>query len=304
MAESTVLVQGLIKQYGNVTVLDGISFEVKKGEVFGLLGPNGAGKTTTLECLEGIRQPEGGLLRVDGCNPQSDIKKLRQILGVQLQSSSLPEVIHPGEAMALICAWHGLSPRYDLLSRFGIDPQSKKQYREMSTGQKRRLHLALALASNPSVVILDEPTAGLDVQGRAQLHEAIWELKASGVTIILATHDMAEAESLCDRIAIIIRGRIAVTGTPAQITSAGNAETRITLRTKRNTLLPGQDIGSALFLKQVDDYGIWLCRDTATAVMDLLQEVQQFGDKVEDLRVERPSLEERFLEVIHGGDKQ
>lgn len=304
MAESVVSVQGLIKRYGNVTVLDGISFDVKKGEVFGLLGPNGAGKTTTLECLEGIRQWEGGTLTVDGCNPQSERWKLDKILGVQLQSSSLPEGIYPRESMDLICAWHSQSPRYDLLSRFGIDPESRKQYREMSTGQKRRLHLALALASDPTVVILDEPTAGLDVQGRAHLHEAIRELKATGVTILLATHDMAEAESLCDRIAIIIRGRIAVTGTPAQITSAGNAETRIILRTKRNCLLPGRDIGSARFLNQTEDYGIWLCHDTAPAVMDLLQEVQRIGDSVEDLRVERPSLEERFLELIEGGRQQ
>lgn len=301
MAEIVVSVDGLIKRYGNVTVLDRISFQVEKGEVFGLLGPNGAGKTTTLECLEGLRKPDGGNLWVDGCNPQSDTGLLREKIGVQLQSSSLPEGIRPGEAMALICAWHGRSPRYDLLQRFGIDPKSKKQYREMSTGQKRRLHLALALASDPTVVVLDEPTAGLDVQGRAQLHEAVRELKASGVTILLATHDMAEAESLCDRIAIIIRGRIAVIGTPAQITSAGNAETRITLRTKRNVLLPGRDIGSAHFLQQREDYGIWLCHDTATAVMELLQEVQRLGDTVEDLRVERPSLEERFLELIEGG---
>ncbi len=170
--------------------------------------------------------------------------------------------------------------------------------------KKRRLHLALALASDPAVVVLDEPTVGLDVQGRAQLHDAIRELKAAGVTILLATHDMAEAESLCDRIAIIIRGRIAATGTPAQITSAGHSETRITLRTKRNCLLPGRDIGSARFLKQAEDYGIWLCRDTAAAVMELLKEVQQSGDSVEDLRVERPSLEERFLELIGGGEQQ
>jgi len=304
MSESVVSVQGLIKRYGSIAAVDDISFEVKKGEVFGLLGPNGAGKTTTLECLEGMRQSDGGTLNVNGCNPQSDGRQLRQILGVQLQSSSLPEGIRPGEAMALFCAWHGLSPRFDILSRFGLDSQSKKQYREMSTGQKRRLHLALALASDPAVVVLDEPTAGLDVQGRAQLHDAIRELKATGVTILLATHDMAEAESLCDRIAIIIRGRIAATGTPAQITSAGHAETRITLRTKRNCLLPGRDIGSARFLKQAEDYGIWLCRDTAATVMELLKEVQQLGDSVEDLRVERPSLEERFLELIEGGEQQ
>jgi len=304
MDEPVVFVQGLIKRYGSIAAVDDISFEVKKGEVFGLLGPNGAGKTTTLECLEGMRQSDGGTLNVDGCNPQSDGRQLRQILGVQLQSSSLPEGIRPREAMALFCAWHGLAPRYDLLSRFGLDSQNKKQYREMSAGQKRRLHLALALASDPTVVVLDEPTAGLDVQGRAQLHDAIRELKATGVTILLATHDMAEAESLCDRIAIIIRGRIAATGTPAQITSAGHSETRITLRTKRNCLLPGRDIGCARFLKQADDYGIWLCSDTAAAVMALLKEVQQSGDSVEDLRVERPSLEERFLELIERGVQQ
>ena len=301
MAESIISVQGLIKRYGSVVAIDGISFEVNKGEVFGLLGPNGAGKTTILECLEGMRKSDGGTLNVDGCNPQSDGRHLRQILGVQLQSSSLPEAIRPGEAMMLTCAWHGLSPRYDLLGHFGLDPQDKKLYCEMSTGQKRRLHLALALASNPTVVVLDEPTAGLDVQGRAQLHDSIRELKATGVTILLATHDMAEAESLCDRIAIIIRGRIAATGTPAQITSAGNAETRITLRTKKNFLLPGRDMGGARFLKQSEDYGIWLCHDTAVAVMELLKEIQQAGDCVEDLRVERPSLEERFLELVVRG---
>jgi len=299
--EYLVYVQGLIKRYGSITAVNDISFKVKKGEVFGLLGPNGAGKTTVLECLEGIRQPDGGTLSVGGCNPQPDSRQLRKILGVQLQSSSLPDGIRPGEAMELICAWHGISPRFDLLRRFGLDSQSKKQYREMSTGQKRRLHLALALAYDPAVVILDEPTAGLDVQGRAQLHDSIRELRATGVTVLLATHDMAEAESLCDRIAIIIRGRIAVTGTPAQITSTGHGETRIILRTKRNCLLPGKDIGGARFLNQAEDYGTWLCRDAAASVMELLQEVQRAGDSVEDLRVARPSLEERFLDLIERG---
>ncbi|MDA8441460.1 MAG: ABC transporter ATP-binding protein [Peptococcaceae bacterium] len=303
MSEPVVSVQGLIKRYGNIKAVDNISFEVRKGEVFGLLGPNGAGKTTTLECLEGMRKSDSGLINVKGCNPQSDGRQLRQILGVQLQSSSLPDSIHPEEAMTLFCAWHNISPRYDLLSRFGLDTQRKQQYREMSTGQKRRLHLALSLANDPAVVVLDEPTAGLDVQGRAQLHEAIRELKANGVTILLATHDMAEAESLCDRIAIIIRGRVATIGTPTQITSTGNSETRIILRTKSNCLLPGKDMGSARFFKQVEDYGIWLSRDTAAAVMELLQKVQQLGDSVEDLRVERPSLEERFLELVEDGEK-
>jgi ABC-2 type transport system ATP-binding protein len=303
MMESELSVKGLVKCYGGIPAVNGISFDVQKGEVFGLLGPNGAGKTTTLECLEGIRRRDGGLLNVCGCDPQTDGEKLRQALGVQLQSSSLPDGIRPCEAMKMICAWHGLPPRFDLLERFGIDAKTKKQYNEISVGQKRRLHLALSLACNPTAVILDEPTAGLDVQGRAQLHDAIRGLKADGVTILLATHDMAEAESLCDRIAIIIHGRIAVTGTPAQITAAGRSETKISLSTKRNCLLPGRDTENARFSTQSENYGIWLCRDIAAAVMELLKEVQLSGDSVEDLRVERPSLEERFLELIEGGAK-
>lgn len=133
MDESVVSVQGLIKRYGTITVVDNISFEVKKSEIFGLLGPNGAGKTTTLECLEGMCKSNGGTLCVNGCNPQLDRRKLHQTLGVQLQSSSLPDEIRPGEAMSLICSWHGLLPRFDLLRRFGIDYQNKKQYSEMST---------------------------------------------------------------------------------------------------------------------------------------------------------------------------
>lgn len=301
--ENIIKIDGLVKRYGNVTAVSGISLSVVKGEVFGLLGPNGAGKTTTLECIEGMRRSDGGSIEVEGCDPQADESALRRILGVQLQSSSLPEGLRPAEAMSLICAWHGLPARLELLDRFGLTGQSRKQYRELSEGQKRRLHLALALACDPSVIILDEPTAGLDVQGRAQLHDAIRELKNSGVTILLATHDMAEAESLCDRIGIMIRGRMAVVGSPAQITASGHAETRIIISTKNGCLLPGKDTKNARFLKQTDNYGIWLCSDTASAVMELLGDVQAGKDTVEDLRVERPSLEERFLEVVEGGTK-
>jgi ABC-2 type transport system ATP-binding protein len=178
---------------------------------------------------------------------------------------------------------------------------AKKQYYTLSTGQKRRLHLALALATAPQVIILDEPTAGLDVQGRTQLHDAIRELRASGITILIATHDMAEAETLCDRIAIIVKGNIVALGTPAQITAAGNLETRITLRTSRSSLLPGKSIGNARFVSESEGFGIWMCTDTSQSVMDILSLVQQNNDTVEDLRVERPSLEERFIELVEGG---
>ncbi len=301
MNDSILTVQNLVKRYGPVTAVDNISFSVRPGEVFGLLGPNGAGKTTTLECIEGLRVPSSGSISVAGLHPQKDRSALRKVLGVQLQTSALPDTMLAGEAMALVCAWHGTSTRQDLMERFGIAVLKNKQYGHLSTGQRRRLHLALALAGNPKLVVLDEPTAGVDVQGRAELHGAIRELKAAGVTLLLATHDMAEAETLCDRIAILIGGRLATLGTPEQVTAAGSAQTRITLRTRHNSLLKQGGIRLATYLNETEGYAQWLCRDTAPAVMELLGAAMEAGDPVDDLRVERPSLEERFLEIVEGG---
>jgi ABC-2 type transport system ATP-binding protein len=304
MINPTVIVKDLVKNYGNFTAVDSISFEVKPGEVFGLLGPNGAGKTSTLECIEGLRKIDGGQVIVAGYDVKNGGKELRRKLGVQLQSSSLPDAIRPAEAMSLICGWHGLKPRLDLIERFGLDPKMKQTYHQMSTGQKRRLNLALAMATSPDVVVLDEPTAGLDVQGRSELHKAIREVSAQGVTLLLATHDMAEAETLCDRVAIMVHGRIVTNGTPAEVTAASLSETRIMINTRRGSLLPGKSIGDARFISATQGYGTWLCHDVAESVMKLLQMVKDAGDTVEDLRVERPSLEERFLELVEGGAKQ
>jgi ABC-2 type transport system ATP-binding protein len=302
MTESVVSIKNLVKRYGAFTAVNGINIEVGRGEVFGLLGPNGAGKTTTLECLEGIRKADGGALRVAGCNPQTDEKTLRRKLGVQLQSSSLPDSIRVGEAIKLICAWHGLPEQSELIRKFGLEYLLKKQYRELSTGQKRRLHLVLALLNKPDVVVLDEPTAGLDVQSRAQLHEEIRAVKTRGISVLLATHDMAEAEELCDRIAIMIHGNIAVYGTPEQVTAAGSKDTRIRIRTASGSLQPGGDIAGAAFIKAKDGYLEWSCSDVALSVTELLRQVQDSDDTVEDLRVERPTLEERFLELVEGDE--
>lgn len=300
MSEPMVSIRGLIKRYGPVTAVDGIDLSVEKGEVFGLLGPNGAGKTTTLECLEGIRRAEGGILRVAGCDPQREGSALRRKLGVQLQSSSLPECILAGEAVELICAWARVPVPLELLRQFGLDGLLKKQYRRLSTGQKRRLNLALALVRRPEVLVLDEPTAGLDVQSRAQLHDRIRRVRGDGVTVLLATHDMAEAEALCDRIAILVGGKIAVCGTPEQVTAAGSRETRVLLRTAKGSLLPGADLAGADFVREKDGYLEWRCRDIAPAVAELLRRVGEQDDLIDDLRVERPSLEERFLELVKG----
>lgn len=301
MSKNILSIKNLVKRYGLITAVDGVDFDIRIGEIFGLLGSNGAGKTTTLECIEGLRVPTSGNISVAGLHPLRDRRELRKTLGVQLQTSSLPEVMLAHEAMALVCAYHGIKPREDLIKRFGLDELKNKQYGKMSTGQKRRLQLALALAGNPTIVVLDEPTAGVDVQGRAELHAAIRELKAQGVTVILATHDMAEAEALCDRIAILIGGRLAALGTPEQVTSAGNAQTRVTMRTRHGSLIGQGSIQKATYLGETEGFTEWLCQDTALAVMELLSAAIKANDTVDDLRVDRSSLEERFLEIVEGG---
>ena len=300
MPNPVVSIKGLVKRYGGFTAVGGIDIEVDKGEVFGLLGPNGAGKTTTLECLEGMRKADAGKLLVAGLDPQNKKNKLYERLGVQLQSSSLQDHIRVEEIIQLITSWHGITTDQSLIEKFDIKDLLSKQYRQLSTGQKRRVNLVLAILHNPEVLILDEPTAGLDVQSRVKLHEEIRDIKARGITLILATHDMAEAEELCDRIAIMIRGKIAVCGSPEEVTAAGNKETRIILKTANNSLLPGTDLGGAVFVETRENYLEWVCRDIAPAVRKILERVEESDDAVVDLRVERPSLEERFLELVEG----
>ncbi|MFT8871990.1 MAG: ABC transporter ATP-binding protein [Sporolactobacillus sp.] len=303
MSESIVSVNGLVKRYGACTALKGINFQIGRGEVFALLGANGAGKTTTLECLEGLRRPSAGTIRVAGCDPQSDGHALRRRLGVQLQSASLPGCMRVDEAIALMRAYQHTGPCGDLVERFNAGSLLKKQYRRLSTGQKRRVHLILALIGRPQVLVLDEPTAGLDVQSRARLHEAVREMKKGGMTILMASHDMAEVEELCDRLAILRGGRIVASGTPEALTAGGRDETLIRLRTAKDSLRPGDAVVAATLSGSRDGYFEWHSHDAAASVIELLSRVKAAGDAVEDLRVERPSLEQRFLELVEGGER-
>ena len=227
-----VEVKDLKKTYGDTIAVDGISFNIKKGEIFGLLGPNGAGKTTTLECIEGLRRPDSGSFSLMGLSPGHDHINMRNMIGVQLQVSGLPGTMRVNEAINFFCAYHGVEPRNDLLERLGLVEKINTQYQFLSTGQQRRLALALALAHEPPVLILDEPTAGLDVGSRVELHKIMEELKSSGTTILLATHDMAEAEKMSNRVAILLNGRIVAAGTPKEITATGAGLTRVTVQVK------------------------------------------------------------------------
>lgn len=305
MKNSVIEVKDFRKTYGSYVAVGGISFDVRKGEVFGLLGPNGAGMTSTLECLEGLRTPSGGSLRVAGFDPVSDSLKLRNLIGVQLQSAGLPESITPNEAMKFFCAYHGVSPRFDLLERLGLAEKRNAQFFELSTGQQRRLALALAVAHNPQVLFLDEPTAGLDVATRVELHGMMRELQADGTTIVLATHDMAEAEQMSDRVAILLQSKIVSIGTPMEITATGAGLTKISARTQTSSLSASGITFPAVSQHTLkDEYNIYFSSDIGPTVSAIITHIASHGDTLIDLRVERPSLEDRFLEITNSGVMQ
>ena len=303
MQEMAISVRNFRKQYGDFVAVDGISFDVPRGVIFGLLGPNGAGKTSTLESLEGLRAPDGGELRVAGIDPARQSGQLRSVIGVQLQSSGLPANISVSEAMAIFCAYHGIAPRLDLLERLELAGKSKTQYQDLSAGQQRRLALALAIAHHPAVLFLDEPTAGLDVASRAALHELIRELRASGTTILLATHDMAEAEEMAGQIAILLQGKIVAQGTPLEITASGAGLTKITVRTEGDCLTqPGAGFPGVAQNLFKEGYMVYYSTDIGATVPAIIAFLEKERDPLVDLRIERPSLEDRFLEITrHGG---
>jgi ABC-2 type transport system ATP-binding protein len=298
MEDSVIEVQEFRKIYGDFVAVDGVSFDVQQGEIFGLLGPNGAGKTSTLESLEGLRAPDGGTLRVAGIDPTREPHKLRNLIGVQLQSAGLPESITPEEAMKFFCAYHAVAPRFDLLERLGVNEKRKAQFHELSTGQQRRLSLALAVAHNPPVLFLDEPTAGLDVASRVELHDLMRELQSAGTTIVMATHDMAEAEEMSDRVAILLKGKLVTIGTPMEITATGAGLTKVSVRTRESSLAePGLTFPAVSQQVSKREYDIYYSTDIGPTVSAIIAHIEAQEDTLIDLRVERPSLEDRFLEI-------
>jgi ABC-2 type transport system ATP-binding protein len=298
MQDEVVSVKDFCKAYGEMKAVDGISFEVHKGEIFGLLGPNGAGKTTTLESLEGLRQPTSGSLNILGIDPTRQSNRLQNLIGVQLQASSLPGYMTSKEAMEFFCAYHKVPTRPDLLIRLGLGEKLNSQFSTLSTGLQRRLSLALAIAHDPPVVLLDEPTAGLDVGSRVELHEVMRELQAKGTTIILATHDMAEAEKMADRVAILLNGKIAAQGTPTQLTATGSGYVKISVSSEAGCLLKNNSGFPEVSQQLVrNEYVIYYSRDAGVSVPAILDFLKSNDDRLVDLRVERPSLEDRFLEI-------
>ena len=214
-------VRSLVKRYGSLTAVDKISLRVERGSVAAVLGPNGAGKTTTIETCEGFRRPDAGVVRVLGLDPAADARRVRPRIGVMLQEGGGYPGARPGELLAYAARLYA-NPLdiADLADRLGINMRRRTPYRRLSGGERQRLHLALALVGRPELVFLDEPTAGMDPHARRTTWELVGELRRSGVTVVLTTHLIEEAERLADHIVIIDRGRVVASGTPDELTGA------------------------------------------------------------------------------------
>jgi len=218
---AAIVVENLRKAYGPTVAVDGVSFTVERGEIFGLIGPNGAGKTTTTECVQGFRRPDAGIVRVLGLDPVSDGRAMRQRIGSQLQEANLPGRLRAGEAVDLFADFYRRSlDRDTLLAQVGLAEHRQSFYDKLSGGQKQRLQIALALVNDPELVFLDELTTGLDPQARRGMWELVEDLGRHGTTVVLTTHFMEEAERLCDRVAIMDQGRIIALDSPAGLIAA------------------------------------------------------------------------------------
>jgi len=217
-SEGIVKVQHLVKKYGDFVAVNDVSFSIKQGEIFGIIGPNGAGKTTTVECISGLRTPDSGSISIHRLSPLKDRNKIREFLGVQLQESAMPPRLKVGEAVRLFASFYPSPVGADgLLETLGISNVKDSIYKKLSGGQKQRLSIALALIGNPKIAILDELTTGLDPEARRETWALIESIRDRGVTVILVTHFMDEAERLCDRLALINHGGLVVLDTPEAI---------------------------------------------------------------------------------------
>jgi len=297
---SIIEVRNLRKTYGTTVAVDDISFMVSEGEIFGLLGPNGAGKTTTVECLQGLRHPDSGDIHVLGLDPRTQAQELRRRIGSQLQESALPDRIKVWEALDLFASvtpdaldWH------TLLEQWGLADKRKSSFSSLSGGQRQRLFVALSLVNNPEVVFLDEMTTGLDPAARHVAWDLIRTIRDSGTTVVLVTHFMDEAEELCDRIAVVDRGKIVASDTPHGLIAEHASEVRVIFTTDRPDLSWLDNIPD---VRKVIRRGPRVEVEGSGPVLALVAAaLVEHGITPSDLRVEQPSLEDVFLKLTGHG---
>jgi len=299
MTNPILQVENLVKRYGDLEAVRGVSFSVEEGEVFGLLGPNGAGKTSTIEVLEGLRVADGGRVSVCGFDPLRNPTELKHEIGAALQSTSLPDKLKVMEALRLFSSFYHRGRKPDeLLKRFGLEEKRNAFYNQLSGGQKQRLALAMALVNDPKVLFLDEPTAGLDPQVRREIYDIIEELKHEKKTIVLTTHYIEEAERLCDRVAIVDHGKVIAQGTPRELKQASANTSRVEVRLAKpasNGTLKSLD--GVVDARELGGAYVLHCQRTAPAIVALVKHLEAEDNELVSLEIATPSLEDVFIEL-------
>lgn len=297
--ENMVQVKGLVKKYGTFTAVNGLEFSVQKGEVFGLLGPNGAGKTTTIEMLVGLRKPDSGTALLAGFDVKKEIKKVKELIGIQLQSTSLFELLKVEEILHLYASFYPYHIDINqLITDMLLTEKRNDRIKSLSGGQKQRLAIALALIHDPKVVFLDEPTTGLDPQARRTLWDIILRLKERGKTIILSTHYMDEAHVLCDRIGIMDQGELIALDTPTklvkQLQSSSTIEFHLTDPPDRESLLQLDGVKDV----EIRDKFVQLYTDELqVSLTALIQYTSKQVITIEDLQTRTATLEDVFIHM-------
>jgi ABC-2 type transport system ATP-binding protein len=295
-------VRHLIKRYGDFTAVHDISFSVEDGEIFGILGPNGSGKTTTVESLQGLRKIDGGSVRVLGLDPLTQAKEIRRLIGSQLQESALPDRVKVWEALDLFgsISSHGPSVS-ELLEDWGLPDKRNARFGSLSGGQQQRLFVALALVNGPSLVFLDEMTTGLDPASRRVAWDLIRRIRERGTTVVLVTHFMEEAETLCDRLIVVDNGAVVAEGTPAGLIDryGGGVRVRFTLNGEDDDWLSSVPHVSG-WEKERNKYEV---RGDGPVLAYVASALVDHGIAPTDLRQERASLEDVFLALTSEGSE-
>lgn len=296
LMRTAVRVEGLRKRYGPLPAVDGVSFEVGEGEIFGLLGPNGSGKTTTVECLQGLRRADAGELEVFGLDPRTDPRGVRRMIGSQLQESALPDRIRVWEALRLFSVIDGDGRSWaHLLEEWGLTDRRNTAFADLSGGQRQRLFVALALVGEPRLVVLDEMTTGLDPAARRVAWDLVAAIRDRGTTVLLVTHFMDEAEALCDRLAVLRHGRVVASGTREQLIAAAGISAKVHFTAAELT-----DVGFLGRLPGVHEVdhrpnGRITITGDGPLLANVAHALVESGSRPVDLRVELPRLEDAYL---------
>ncbi|MFP4017479.1 MAG: ABC transporter ATP-binding protein [Halanaerobiales bacterium] len=310
MGSSGIVVKDLKKHYGAVKAVDGISFEVEEGSVFGMLGPNGAGKTTTIETIVGLNKKDSGQVSVFGYDNENDLDKVKKLIGVQLQSPSLFPRLTVKEIIELFGSFYPdpLSST-EVIEKIGLEEKADTHVKNLSGGQKHRLAVGLAMVSNGKVVFLDEPTTGLDPQARRQVWDVILALKGAGKTVFITTHYMDEAEKLCDKLLVIDQGKIIAEGSPRSLIRDNFKETAVEFKNpgfadfEIEELLE-QDIAERYSIESEEDHIILYTDDVPETIKGLMDFAESKDKTIDDIMVRHATLEDVFLKLTGRGIRE